>query len=394
MLLTLFPAAASAPSPLYADYARRWHFSDGTLTAVFAIYALPLLLSLLLFGTLSDQVGRKPVALVACALLAISLVAFVLADGLALLATARAVQGLATGLLTAVASAALLDLQPGRRPGLASLLGAALSTGGLGVGALLSGLLVQYAWMPNELVFLVLLIAVGLLGPALVLFAEETVTDRHRPRLRLRVAVPRAARYQFLAAVPCLVATWALIGFYLSLGPKLVSALTGSSSHLPGAASVAALTGLAAVASVATRRWKAPRSMITGCALLALGSSAAAGALFSRSTTTFALSVVLAGLGFGLAFSGAFRGLVALAEPDERGGLVAATYVVGYLTFALFSIAAGLLSTKLGLLLAAIDYSIVVAGLALLGLVATLVVQRRPATSDLATPNPPHRSTP
>lgn len=48
-LLLFAPAAAS---PLYGVYQVQWRFSATTLTAVFAVYVLVLLLTLLVFGSL------------------------------------------------------------------------------------------------------------------------------------------------------------------------------------------------------------------------------------------------------------------------------------------------------------------------------------------------------
>src|SRR5919204_3435770 len=53
--LALF--ASATPSPLYADYAARWHFSTPVLTSVYAVYAIGVLVALLLTGRLSDEVG-------------------------------------------------------------------------------------------------------------------------------------------------------------------------------------------------------------------------------------------------------------------------------------------------------------------------------------------------
>src|SRR4051794_21540512 len=72
--------AASAPSPLYIVYQAEWRFSTTTLTGVFAVYVLALLVTLLLAGSLSDAIGRRPV--VAGALL-------VEIAGMALFAAAR-----------------------------------------------------------------------------------------------------------------------------------------------------------------------------------------------------------------------------------------------------------------------------------------------------------------
>ena len=57
MFLVLFFASAAA-SPLYGVYQAQFHFSATTLTAVFAVYVLVLLVTLLFFGSLSDYLGR------------------------------------------------------------------------------------------------------------------------------------------------------------------------------------------------------------------------------------------------------------------------------------------------------------------------------------------------
>ncbi|GAA2575964.1 MFS transporter [Winogradskya consettensis] len=377
-LLALFYVAASAPSPLYGDYAVRWHFTDSTLTVVFAVYAVPLLISLLVFGGISDEIGRKPVALTASFLLAVSLVLFVVADGLTLLIAARALQGFATGLLTAVASAALLDLQPRHRPGLASLLGASLSTGGLAAGALLSGLLVQYAWSPARLTYVVILVALIVLALTVTVRAGETVTGTVTPRIRIRVAVPAEARTAFAAAIPSLLATWALNSFYLSLGPSLAKTLSHSTSHLPGAIPVVLLTGCACLSTITTRTWASRTCMLSGCAVLAAGSGLTVVATALTSANLFYASAVISGIGFGMAFSGTFRSLVALARPAERGALIAATYVIGYATFAVPAIIAGIVSTHFGLTHTALGYSAVVAALALIAVATTSRTLEKP----------------
>src|SRR5262249_11653702 len=53
--------ASATPSPLYAVYQQRWHFSTPMVTVIYAMYPLGVLISLLALGTLSDQVGRRPV---------------------------------------------------------------------------------------------------------------------------------------------------------------------------------------------------------------------------------------------------------------------------------------------------------------------------------------------
>ena len=54
-------AGSNVATPLYAIYEREFGFSKAVLTLVFATYALVLAPSLLLFGQLSDRLGRRRV---------------------------------------------------------------------------------------------------------------------------------------------------------------------------------------------------------------------------------------------------------------------------------------------------------------------------------------------
>src|SRR5436189_4622269 len=75
LTLGLLLFASSAPSPLYVVYQSEWGFSEITLTSVFAVYALALLSSLVIAGSVSDHVGRRPTLLFG---LAIEIVAMLL----------------------------------------------------------------------------------------------------------------------------------------------------------------------------------------------------------------------------------------------------------------------------------------------------------------------------
>src|SRR4051794_9795797 len=147
--LALF--ASSTPSPLYGTYRALWGFSPVVLTLVYAIYAVGVLAALLLAGRISDEAGRRPVLLVALGTLMSATVLFMLADSVAWLFVARAVQGLATGLVLGAASAALLDLHPRRDPAGVGLTNGVVSAGGLGLGGLVSAIFVQLAPAPRVL---------------------------------------------------------------------------------------------------------------------------------------------------------------------------------------------------------------------------------------------------
>src|SRR6476620_1454602 len=134
--LALF--ASGTPSPLYGIYRELWGFSPLVLTLVYATYAFGVLAALLLAGRVSDDVGRRPVLLVALGTLMGATVLFMLADSVIWLFVARGVQGLATGAALGAASAALLDLHPRRDPAGVGLTNGVVSAGGMGLGVLVS----------------------------------------------------------------------------------------------------------------------------------------------------------------------------------------------------------------------------------------------------------------
>jgi MFS family permease len=242
-VLCLLFFAAGTPSPLYGIYRAQLRFSATTLTAVFAIYAVVLLLTLLVFGSVSDYLGRRRVIFAALTVTAGACAVFLAAHSVGLLFAARALQGLAVGTATGALGGALIDLQP-EGSGLAPLVTTAAPLLGLGAGALGTSALAQYGPAPTRLVWW-LLLGATVAAAAAILAIPETGTRRAGvlASLRPRVGVPRQARASFATAAPCMIAVWALSGLYQSLGPSLAAQVTGSADLLWGGLLVFLLTG-------------------------------------------------------------------------------------------------------------------------------------------------------
>ena len=215
-------AGAGAPSPFYPVLQERIGFSAGTLTIIFAVYAVALLLTLLVTGSLSDHIGRRPVISAGLIILAASMIIFWQAASVAVLIGARVVQGIAAGLLLSALTAAVVDLEPPSRPGSAAVLNTVTPIAGLAFGALVAGAaldLVDEAAFGTVFVACAgLFVALGLLiwrAPETSPRAQGLITS-----LRPRVGVPEPARAAFLRALPALIAGWATGGLYLSLSPE------------------------------------------------------------------------------------------------------------------------------------------------------------------------------
>lgn len=352
-ILVGFLAASSAPSPLYAIYRQAWGFSALTLTIVFASYAFALLATLLVLGTLSDYRGRRQVILLALGLEAGSLLLFLDAGSVAGLIAARVLQGVATGLVTSALSAALIDID--RVHG--ALVNSVAPMVGMGIGALGTSLLVQFAPAPTKLVYGLLLV-VFMIQAAGVWQLPETVLRRAFVWRSLwpRIAIPPQARATLRQILPVNTALWALGGFYLSLGPTLARTVINHQSAVVGGAAIAGLVFSSAATILLVRSHAPRRVLIGGSAALALGMAVTLAGIAAYSATAFFVGTAIMGAGFGAGFNGALRSLVGLALPEQRGGFMAGFFALSYLAFSLPAILAGLAVGYFGLHASAVGF--------------------------------------
>jgi hypothetical protein len=245
----------------------------------------------------------------------------------------------------------------------------------MGVGALGTSLLVDYAPAPMQTVYF-LLAAMFVLQALGVWMLPETVSRSPGTLASLvpRVRVPRAARAAMLRIAPVDVAVWALGGFYLSLGPTLARAVTGDNDVMTGGWVVFALTGGGLVAVLMLRSLSTHRLLMTGGVVLVAGLLVTLTGVHAGNAGNagiFFAGTVLAGMGFGSAFQGALRSVLPLAEAHERAGLMAAFYVLSYLAFSVPAIIAGTMAHVVGLRLTTDVYGLTLVALAGMTVVAS-----------------------
>lgn len=377
-IVVLYPAASSAPSPLYPLYQQVFGFSAATLTVVFAVYVLGLLGSLLVVGALSDHIGRKPVLVGALLLEAVSFVVFLLAGGVPALLVARVLQGIATGAAITTLGATMVDLAPPGNPQRAGMVTGVGTLAGLAAGALGAGALIQLAPAPTRLVWIVLLVLLAL-SAVVVAVLPETSTRRPGGWASLvpKVGVAPRLRGEVLAVTPVLVTSWALGGLYLSLGPSIASTLLGVQSRLVGGLVVTLLCGTGAVASFLLRARPVRTLVAPAAGLLALGTAVTLVGMAVASVLVAGLGTVVAGIGFGAAALACFGVFAEIAGPDERGELFAVAYVISYTAFSVPAVVAGVGSGLVGLETAAEVYGGVVVVLGALAAAINLVRARR-----------------
>jgi MFS family permease len=360
----------TAPSPLYPFYVRSLGLSPLLVTVVFAVYAVGTLIALLLGGGLSDRVGRRPVLGLAVAVAAVSSLVFLAWPTLPGLLAGRVLSGLAVGLTTGTATAALAELHP--HPRTAATLATVANMGGLGLGPVLAGVLAQHLPGPTSTPFWALLL---LLVPAAALVtvpetgprAAHGVADLLHAIRPQRLGVPRPARTRFAAAATAGFAAFALLGLFTSLTSNILGSALGD----PGPQVVGVVITVVFAAAVAgqllVQRIDADRAGLIGLALLPVGAGLVVGALAGTSLPLFLVAAVVGGAGIGFAFQSAVARVGSLSGPADRAAVTSTFFVAAYLGITVPVVGVGELATVTTLTGAALGLAVLVTLLAVLG---------------------------
>jgi MFS family permease len=369
-------AGANLATPLYAVYRERFGFSSVVLTLVFATYQLVLCPSLLLFGQLSDRVGRRPVIAGGLAAAMAGLALFALARGTGWLFAARTVQGLAVGAASGAATAALVELAPSGERARAALVSTLAQAGGSAAGPLVGGMLAEWAPAPRTTAFVAGLVVTGAVLAAVLALSGLPGAGGGAWRMQ-RPSVPPEIRAHFARLALSAAAAWAVAGLYLSVVPSYAGSLLDTSNLALEGAITAVMLLASCVAQVVFRRGGAPeRDQSLGLALVVVSLVALVLAFPAHSLVLLLAAALLGGVGHGMAFLGAQADLNAVAPPDRRGEVTAAFFVCIYLGVGVSAIGVGLLATLASLSTAVAVFACVTGAACLAAIAWHVAVQR------------------
>jgi MFS family permease len=383
--LAAFFLAAGAPTPLLPIYESDWGFAPWLLTLAFGVYAISLLLTLLVIGSLSDHIGRRPLLIASVILQLASALVFLLAPSIEWLLVARIVQGLAVGAASGAFGAAIVELAPEHRKRLGSIIVGALPTAGLAIGALFAGAVAQLLPSPTTIVWSVLVI-VGVLSTLVALVTPETATPKAGALHSLipKVAVPTHLRGRFVATIAANAAGWMTGALFLGLVPIALRTVFHLDSPLLGGAGAAVAFGSAAITAFATGRFGPHRVVLIGAGAVVLGAILFVGSIVLPAFALLWIGAAVGGAGIGATFSGSIRALIPSAYPHERAGLFAALYIVAYLALGIPAIVAGLFISTAGITGTVSVFGIAVAIVATVGIATQAVSITRSSRPTVA----------
>lgn len=357
-------------TPLYSLYQRKFGFSEITLTLVYAVYVVGNVVALLVFGQVSDQIGRRRVALPALGLAGVSAVLFLVADATGWLYVARLLIGLAVGVASGTGTAWLADQYGPGRGSTATLAAAAANAAGIALGPLVSGLLVQYAPAPLQLPFAAYLVALAVVAVAVARTAD---TRDRRSTLRdvqvhLRVGVPRDTLKAFTPPAITGLVIFALGGLYFALIPSIVIRDLHETNIAVGGLVVFELGTVTTAVIPLSRRLRPAAAMTGGLLLLLPAVALVTAAQAVRSMPLLLVAAALAGLAIALGYRGSLQVVNEIAPDQRRAEVVSTYYIACFVGNAIPVIGLGVLATLTDPLIASITFSSTVAGFAITAL--------------------------
>jgi predicted MFS family arabinose efflux permease len=342
-------ALAAVPSPLYVLYRARDHFSLFMVTVIYAVYAFGVIGTLLLGGHLSDWYGRRRLLLPALGTAIGSAIVFLVSKSLADLLVARLLNGIAIGIVVSTATAYLIELHAIGRPEAsvrrAQLTASAISVGGLGIGALVAGILAQWVAYPLTVPYLVFLTALVLGTIGVAVSPETREGPRPRPRYRpQRISVPPEKRGAFLAAVLSAFVAFAALGLFAGLAGVFLPITLHHPSHALAGAVLGAMFSAGVAAQILSAAWPVSREFEAGMAgmVIGLGLSVLAVWLRPPSLGMFIAGGALIGAGGGTIFRGTVGTVMRIAPPDRVAESLAGMFAAAFAGISLPVVGAGI----------------------------------------------------
>jgi MFS family permease len=371
--LVLVFAAAGTPIPLYNIYRAEDGITNAHLGFVSVGYFLAAATSLLVFGRLSNNVGRRPVGLAALISAALACLILVGMNGVLPLLIARVLQGLSCGLASSALGSYVVDSAPERPRWLPAAITGSAPMLGVPIGALTCGALALYGPAPRVLIYEIMT-AVLALCAVLMAMSPETMPRSRGALASLwpRLQVPAGSGRLVLAAGAASVATWSLGGFYQAFGPSVVAEHLGTTNPLITAAVFSSVMVLNPLGGPLAGRLLPATALRTGMTMFVIALVGIVASLHAGAIVPFIASSLAVGAAQGVASTGGMRALLTQLQPEERAGLLSTIYLISYGGTAIPGMIAGELTSMVDLFQIAVGY----AALGIVAAIAAMIAAR------------------
>jgi MFS family permease len=377
-------AGALLPTPLFELYHRAWGLTPAEISIVFAVYSASLIPALLFLGGLSDTLGRRQTILLACGILTLGVLILAFAGNLFWLLVGRIVEGIALGIGTGAAAAAIREWthpHERNRSGTVTVLAA---SGGSALGVLLGGSLAQYAPYPFALPYFAFIAVLA--GVAL---AVATVPQAAPPQAVATSAIVRIAapirRPFFIASTQAFIG-WAVFAIFIALVPSFLARALDLHNLLIGAFVITAIQIGSVAASLVGGRLARRAAIAIAMGGLGAGVWLLLYAVAVHNLPLVVAASIVAGAGGGLSYMTGIDLVGSIAPAGRRAETLSGFLVTCYLGYSLPAVAVGVAATRFGLFPSFVGAAVVlgIAAIAIVLLATDANLQPREAATTRA----------
>lgn len=358
--LLMITLSVNLQVPLYKLYAQAGGYGNGFIAVAFAAYVVGLLPVLIMFGGISDRIGRKPVMLLSLLMAFLANVLIILDPSMQMLLKVRMLQGIAVALSLGAATAYLAEILDNSTRA-ANIIGLVITLG-LGCGSIVTSatLLYEHSKIPYSYYGVTAAITLCIV---MMLFMPNRQGMPSKGLIRLPFVSINTITYCFSIFL-----AWSLTGV-------IIATLPGELERL----NYANWSGLLVFFSICTgaifqplsRRLHAVMSLVVGYIMLVLGYSLLlAGVWFSSLSLILVAAACSGASSFGFIYLG---GLAAVVQSSghEKARAVSGYFLFAYLGLGLPCIFTGYMADEYGLFSALLRF-----GGALVGLVSLTFLGR------------------
>jgi len=340
---------SAAPALTYGLYAQEWHLTHTVIAGIFAIYPITVVVMLLGFGGISDQIGRRATMLAGLLASLVGALLFAVAPDVWWVFAGRALMGIGVGLVASPSTAAILEFTSPERARSAASVTMGAQAIGFATALLLGGALTEYGPWPTRLCFWILALFL------IVLLIGTWLLPRHTPgsgggdwRSKMP-SVPRHLRRVFAVSSTAMVAAYTFGVLVLSLGGQVERDLIGSPNAFLNSAVLSLFPVVMGVIGIVARPLSPRLALIVGTLISCAGMVLLILAVSLRDLVIYLLATAAAGGAYSLLFVGGLQMVNAAAPERHRGGILAALYLLSYLSMGALALVLGAIATARGL---------------------------------------------
>ncbi|RXT50430.1 MFS transporter [Bradyrhizobium betae] len=273
--------------------------------------------------------------------------------------------------LTLIYAAWLAELIDDKERSRATVIATMANFTGLGVGALVAGMLAEYVAQPLRTPFVAYLAALVVVA-ALLAFARETVA---RPQgiagisVRPRAGVPASIRSRFVAPAVTGFGAMALVAFFAALAPSVLALDLHETSHAVAGAIFLELAAVVALIIALTRTLSSRTAMLWSLGLMLPSLALLVTAQLTQSMAAMVAATAVCGMAAGLGYRGSLQVVNQIAPDDRRAEVISTYFICCFLGNALPVIGIGVLSSLTSSTVASLVFAVTIAAFAVIALV-------------------------